>query len=289
MWEKKNYFKKALFGMIVSVLLVCLVMVTGCGEPAQKKPEQKAKTVELGKLEKIKKAGKLIVGTSAEYPPYEFHLLKDKQSELVGLDIDIANSIAKSLGVELEIKDIVFHQLFQALNSDEVDLVIAGLMPSEKRKNIVDFSNVYYHALQNMVIRDSDKGKITCVGDLRGKKIGTQKGSIQGDMVRKVAEASEFLEMDTIDELIEALKTQQLDAVILEKPVADSYVFRNKDLINIECTGEKGDLGLQFGSAIAIKKGNSDLLAEVNTILEKLKTENKITEFVEDAMALMKK
>lgn len=278
--------KKVLLGVILVVFFAALVSFTGCGK-AEQKPAQETPQKELSKLEKIKAAGKLIVGTSAEYPPYEFHLLKDKEGELVGLDIDIANAIARDLGVQLEVKDIVFHRLFQALNADEVDLVIAGLVPSEGRKKIVDFSDIYYQAIQNMVIRLEDKSKIACVNDLRGKKVGAQKGSIQGDMVQKMLLGGDFVEMDTIDELIDDLKKKNIDAVVLEKPVAESYVHRNKELKNIECTESK--LDTQLGSAIAVKKGNPELLNKVNEILKQLQADNKITEFVADAMSLMKK
>lgn len=286
MTQKNKIFKKAFFCLILLVLFLYFISFWGCGK-AEKAADKKTPAEELSKIAKIKTNGKLVIGTSAEYPPYEFHLLNDKEGDLVGLDIDIGNAIARDLGVKLEVKDIVFHRLFNALNSDEVDLVIAGLVPSEGRKKIVNFSDIYYQAIQNMVIRAEDSGKIQCVNDLRGKRVGTQKGSIQGDMVHKVLLGGDFVEMDTIDELVADLKAKKIDAVLLEKPVAESYVFRNKDLINIECTAS--DFDIQLGSAIAVKKGDDDLLAEVNRILKNLKEENKIAEFIEEAKVLMRK
>ncbi len=258
------------------IFLVSILTVAGC-----------KKSPKAGKIGKIKAAGKLVVGTSADYPPYEFHLLGDKEAEIVGLDIDIANAIAKELGVELEVKEIVFHRLFDVLYSDEVDLVIAGLAPSERRKQAVDFSDIYYQAVQNMVIRSANENEIAYIKDLRGKRVGTQKGSIQDDMARKVILGAEFVEMENIIDLISSLKEEKIDAVILEKPVAESYVLRNEGLKSIECT--LGAFDVQLGSAIAVKKGNTDLLNEINRILQKLKNENKIAEFVQDAMVLMMK
>lgn len=284
---QQNYLlKKTFFIVVLVVFFTALINFWGCGKSEQAPDKEKQQEI-LSKVGKIKADGKLIVGTSAEYPPYEFHLLNDKEGDLVGLDIDIANAIATELGVELEIKDIVFHRLFSALNSGEVDLVIAGLVPSENRKKVVDFSDVYYQAIQNMVIRAGDNGKIECINDLRGKKVGTQKGSIQGDMVQKILLSGDFLETETIDELIADLKNGTIDAVILEKPVAESYVFRNKDLINIECT--ESDFDIQLGSAIAVKKGNGDLLGMVNLILKKLKENHQIIEYIENAKVLMRK
>lgn len=281
MKEMRDFLKwRMVFSLFIGVLVLLLTLpVVGKSFSAADSPPSK--------LDQIKSSGKLVVGTSPDYPPYEFYLLNDKEGEIVGLDIDIAKAIAKEMGVKLEIKNIVFHRLFDVLNSDEVDLVIAGLAPSERRKKLVDFSDIYYQAIQNMLIRAEDADKITYLRDLRGKKVGTQKGSIQQEMSQKQIIGAQFVTSDTIPELIEDLKKKEIDAAILEKPVAESYVMRNKELINIEC--HSGAYDALLGSAIAMKKGSKELLKEVNRILNELKEKNKIREFVEDAKILMNK
>jgi len=277
---KKNNFKKntvLYFTIFISFIFLTSFLVFS-------KSDAKSRKI-LTKIEKIKNTGKIVVGTSADYPPYEFHLLNSKEEEIVGLDIDIAEVIAEKLGVKLEIKDITFSKLIDTLDSEEVDIVIAGLTPTEKRKKVVDFSEVYYQAIQNMLIRVEDTEKITCIADLRGKKVGTQKGSIQEDIARNKISGAEFIEKGTINELIIDLKNGDIDAIIVEKPVAESYVLRNKSLINIECKAEEDVLG----SAIAVKKGNSALLNKINEILQDLKKEHKIIEFVKEANILMGK
>jgi len=279
MIKKSNFKKSAVFYFTIFISFIFLTSFL-----AFSKSDAKSKKV-LTKIEKIKDAGKIIVGTSADYPPYEFHLLNSKEEEIVGLDIDIAKVIAEKLGVKLEIKDITFSKLINTLDSGDIDMAIAGLTPTEKRKKVVDFSEVYYQAIQNMLIRVEDTEKITCIADLRGKKVGTQKGSIQEDIARTKIEGAEFIERQTISELITDLKKGDIDAIIVEKPVAESYVLRNKSLINIECNAEKDVLG----SAIAVKKGNSVLLNKINEILQDLKKEHKIIEFVKEANILMSK
>jgi polar amino acid transport system substrate-binding protein len=279
MIKKNNFKKNTVFYFTIFISFIFLTSFL-----AFSKSDAKSKKV-LTKIEKIKNAGKIVVGTSADYPPYEFHLLNSKEEEIVGLDIDIAKVIAEKLGVKLEIKDITFSKLINTLDSEEVDIVIAGLTPTEKRKKVVDFSEVYYQAIQNMLIRVEDTEKITCIADLRGKKVGTQKGSIQEDIARSKISGAEFIEKETINELITHLKNGDIDAIIVEKPVAESYVLRNKSLINIECKAEEDVLG----SAIAVKKGNSALLNKINEILQDLKKEHKIIEFVKEANILMGK
>jgi len=240
---------------------------------------------ETGRLEKIKAAGKIVVGTSADYPPYEFHLLSELESEMVGIDIDIAEAIAANLNVKLEIKDIVFSKLFDELAAGHIDMALAGLSPTEGRKLIADFSIPYYQAIQNMLIRVGDRDKIRLLDDLRGKVVGTQKGSIQEDMARNLVTGATFFLDEDINALIAALHQGKVDAVILEKPVAETYSARDKELLNLECDTDR----LPLGSAAAFKKGDTDLLERVNQVLRKLIEENRITESIQAAKVLADK
>ncbi len=257
--------------------LLGLLWTSGCGMQSQEIRK------ETGKLETIKAAGKIVVGTSADYPPYEFHLLPELESGMVGIDIDIAEAIAADLNVKLEIKDIMFSKLFDELAAGRIDMALAGLSPSENRRHIADFSIPYYQAIQNMLIRAADKDKIMLLDDLRGKVVGTQKGSIQEDMARNLVSGATFFLHEDIAALVDALRRKQVDAVILEKPVADT--FKSDDLLNLECDTESQPLG----SAAAFKKGDTDLVERVNQVLRKLIAENKITESIQAAKVLADK
>ena len=264
---------KTFFGVILLIVVISLFTFPGyAGEGG-------------AKLQQIKKAGKIVVGTSADYPPYEFHLLNDKDGDLVGIDIDIAKVIAEELGVKLEVRDIIFSKIFGALETGQIDLAIAGLHPTDERKKRAVFSNVYYQAIQTIVIRVTETDRIETVEDLRGKIVGIQKDTIQEDMARSHIEGASFVVRETIEELVINLDKGLVDALIMEKPVAESYVRRHKDFQVVQCKKFVDKLG----SAIAVKKSNTDLLEEVNRILKKLKDENKIDEFVENAKMLTNK
>ncbi len=264
---------KTFFGVILLIVTISLFTFPGfAGEGG-------------AKLKQIKKAGKLVVGTSADYPPYEFHLLNDKDGDLVGIDIDIAKVIAEELGVKLDVRDIIFSKIFDALENGQIDFAIAGLHPTEERKKRVAFSDVYYQAIQTVVIRLNETDRIKTVEDLRGKTVGIQKDTIQEGMARSHLEGASFVVRETIEELIINLDKGLVDALILEKPVAESYVKRNKNFGIVQCKKFVDKLG----SAIAVKKSDTDLLTEVNRILKKLKDEKKIDEFVENAKMLTNK
>lgn len=264
---------RAAMGSLLVLGLLGLFWQSGC------RMQTKEIKKETGKLDRIKAAGRIVIGTSADYPPYEFHLLPELEGEMVGLDVDIAEAIAADLNVRLEIKDIVFSKLFDELGAGHIDLALAGLSPTENRKLIADFSIPYYQAIQNMLIRSGDKDKIQLLEDLRGKVVGAQRGSIQEDMARNMITGATFFLDASIPDLISALRQGKVDAVILEKPVADTYSFRSKDLLNLECDTDR----IPLGSAVAVRKGDADLLARVNGILERLIRENKITESIQAA------
>ncbi len=245
------------------------------------------------KLDQIKAKGKIILGTSADYPPYEFHLLKDGKDTIVGFDVAIAEEIAKDLGVTLEIKDMNFDGLLAALVSGNVDFVISGMTPTEERKQNVDFSDIYYQAVHGAVIRAADTGKYgSDPASLKNAMLGAQKGAIQvgiaKEQIKGVTGAAlddnhpQIKELGTLPDLIMEVKNGKVEAVVAELPVAKAYVKANPDLILADYTFEDSE----GGSAIAVKKGNQDLVSAINKTITRLTAEDKITEFVGTASLL---
>ncbi|SHK34740.1 transporter substrate-binding domain-containing protein [Tepidibacter formicigenes] len=268
----KNNISKII--AIIMVLCVGIVFV-GCKNTQEEK--------ELSKIEKIKKEGKIVVGTSADYPPYEFHKEVNKKDEIVGFDIEIAKEIAKDLGVKLEIKDMKFDGLLAALDSGNVDFVIAGMTPTEERAQKVDFTKVYYNAVQAVVVKTEDKDRIKSIDDLKGKKIGVQKGSIQEQIATNEIPEAKVKSLGKVSDLMLELKNSKVNAVIVEVPVADAYASKNEDIIltDIEFKDE------EEGSAIAIKKGNEDLVESMNSTLDRLIKEKSIDKFVLQAIEMI--
>nr|WP_280513973.1 ABC transporter substrate-binding protein [Ruminiclostridium herbifermentans] len=230
-------------------------------------------------MERIEKSGKLVVGTSADYAPYEYHTMIDGKDTIIGIDISIVNEIAKDLGVQLEIVDMSFDGLLAALNSDNVDIVIAGMNPDEDRRKAVDFSKIYYEAKQGVLIRAEDKDKIKTIEDLKGKNVGAQLGTTQESIAKKQMENSTLVSLGKIPDLVMELKNNKIDALVVELPVANGYVKNNSDLALSEITVEEES----GGSAIAVKKGNADLVALIDKSLDRLMEEGAIEKFVQEA------
>lgn len=227
-------------------------------------------------LSKIKAAGKLVVGTSADYAPYEFHTLVDGQDAIVGFDMAIAAEIAKDLGVKLEIQDIGFDGLLQSLNTDKVDVVISGMTPTDERKQSVDFTDIYYVAKQAVLVRAADVAAYTSIDSLKGKKVGAQLSSIQEGLVKDKMPESTPISLGKIPDLILELKGKKVEALVVELPVANGYIAANPDLALAPIAIGDDD----GGAAVAIKQGNKTLVDAINATLRRLAADGSIEKFV---------
>ncbi|RRJ65878.1 amino acid ABC transporter [Paenibacillus oralis] len=227
----------------------------------------------------------LTIGMSADFPPYEFHIKNEQgEDEIVGFDVEIAKEIAKDMGAKLEIKDLKFDSLLNELASGRVDLVISGLSPTPERAEQIDMSKIYYKAEQAVVTREADKDKFSTMESLEGAKIGVQLGSIQEEMAKKVPNAK-LTSLAKINDIIMQLNTNRVDAAILEGPVADSFVKNVKGLVITDAKPENEDEGYVIG----VKKGNKELLDQVNSTLDRLIGDGSIDKFVAEASVLAEK
>ena len=279
---KKGIVKKL---MAIAAVTTIAISMVGCGSgtTTEKKEGNTAPAAKATTLESIKSKKKLVVGTSADYAPYEFHTQIDGKDQIVGFDIEIAKQFAKDLGVELEIKDMAFDGLLVALQADKVDMIFAGMTPTDERKQNADFSDIYFTATHRFMLRSGEEAGIAKIEDLKGKKIGVQKGSIQEGIAQANFEADKIKSLDKVPDLVLDLKNKKVDAVLVESTVADLTVQKN--------TGIAIASGLEIqdpdgGCAIAMKKGSTELQTEINKTLKKLKDEKKVQQFFIDANKL---
>lgn len=278
--------KKGILNKIIAAIAVATIAISaiGCGNSSKTEGEKtEGAAVEQkadgGNLEDIKAKGKLVVGTSADYPPYEFHAMTDGKDEIVGFDIDIAKEVAKDLGVELEVKDMDFDGLLVALQAGKVDMVFAGMTPTDERKENADFSDIYYTATHRFILRSGEEGSVKSFDDLKDKKIGVQKGSIQEGIAKDNFDAANIKSLAKVTDLVLDLKNKKVDAILIEEGVAKINCDKNKDIAVSDFVVKDED----GGAAIALKKGSTELQTEVNKTISKLKEEDKITKFVSDA------
>ena len=269
---KKGLLKKLFATILVGAMAIS--MVACGGEDADEKDA----------LTKIKEKGELTVGMSVDYAPYEFFVMENGKKKMVGMDLEILKEVAKDIGVDFKVEEMEFKGICTAVNAGQVDIGLSGLSPDEKRKEIVDFSDIYFEAEQGILINKKDASKIKKLGDLKGLKVGAQLGSIQADIANTIPDAkTKFLE--ELPVLIQDLLAGNLDAVIVELPVADVQSVIHPELARAE---EKVQDEAGGGSAIAVPKDQKALLDEINKTIKRLIDEGKIDTFYKDAVKLSK-
>ena len=284
---------KKLLSIMMMITLVTL-MFTGCSAPAETTTEATtvasdttaaettaAEAIPADKLQAIKDKGVLVLGTSADYPPFEFHIEVEGKDTIVGFDIDIANKIAENIGVELEIVDMKFEGLLPALTAGKIDLIVSGMTPTDERKQSVDFSLTYYDARQTMLVLTESVGTLNTIEAFDGKILGVQKSSIQEDLAKTMFTSSEAKAIDKIPNLIMELKTGKVDGLILAEPVAKQYATANPDL---SLNGL--DLGSEGGSAIAVQKDSGTFLEAIDATIKTLMDSGEMDQIISDAMLL---
>lgn len=212
--------------------------------------------------------GKIVMVTNAEFPPYEYH----ENNTIVGIDAGIARAIADQMGMELEIQDMAFDSLIPAIQSGKADFAAAGMTVNEERLRNVDFTETYAEAAQVIIVKEGSA--IAAPADLTGKKIGVQTGTT-GDIYADDVENAEVQRFNKGMEAVMALTQDKLDAVIIDREPAKVFVKENEGLKILD------EAFTEEEYAIAIKKGNTELLDKMNAAIKELKESGELQKIVD--------
>lgn len=250
-------------GKKILALLVCVamtaVLAVGCGSSKSA-------------LDTIKEKGTLVWGTNAAFPPFES---KDGDGNVVGVDAEIAKAIADELGVKLVVEDMEFDSLPAALKSGKIDIIGAGYTENDERLQEMDFSSKYFTAKQIVVVKKGNKA-ITDKDSLAGKKIGVQTGTTGDTQCASKIEGAEVSRYDSMQLACEDVKNGKLDCVIGDN-LTIGFILNKMDgeLEIVEGVSYEDE---EYG--FAVKKGDTELNEVVNKVIEKLKSEGQIDQWV---------
>ena len=233
-------------------------------------------------IDQIKAKGELVVGTSADYPPYEFHTEIDGVDTIVGFDIAIAQAIADDLGVELKIVDMSFDNLLMSLSNGEFDMVIAGLSADEERMKTNDFSDTYLESKNLILVRKEDESKYTTTDSLKGVKTGAQTGTMCYDRIVPFVGEDSMVDLAKVPDLVMELKNGKVDVITLDYMAVLTYAAENDDLVAVDCGLPSDDEGY----SIAFQKGNTEMVEYVNGVLAELKESGAIEQYIIEAQEL---
>lgn len=278
---------KKLLGLTLAAMMT--ISVVGCS--SSKDEGDKGEVTD--KLQQIKDAGVLKIGTSAEYSPYEFHKVVDGEDKIVGFDDFMVQEMAKDMGVKVEYTDMDFDGLLGALQADKVDIVLAGMTPNEKRKKSVDFSEIYYTNSNVCIVSKGKEDIIKTSDDLKNLKVGVQKGTTQADYVTGSTEdgglgITDATQLKKVPDLMLELQNGKIDVIVTGKAVAQINVknYKNVSIGNTTVGDELAET-----AAAAIKKSddkvdNTAFLKSINDTISKLEKEGKIDEYMQQALEL---
>ena len=236
------------FTAFALALVMALGLLAGCGSsnsdnntPAGDDASDAAKT-------------KLVVATSPDFPPFE----SLEGGEVVGIEVDILSKIAEKMGMELDIQQMDFDSVIPGVQAGKFDVGMSGITVTDKRKENVDFSSVYFMAAQAIVVT-ADSG-ITGKADLEGKKVSVQTGTTAEEYC--MANGYEVLAFTANNDAAAALTAGKVDAWVVDNEVALAMAPElGLTVLDEAMTSEP--------YAFALQKG-SDLLAPFNEALDAL-------------------
>ena len=211
--------------------------------------------------------GTLVMATNAEFPPYEYY----EDGDIVGIDVEIAKAIAAKLGMELQIEDMAFDAIIPAVTSGKADFGAAGMTVQEERQRSVEFTDTYANSNQVAIVKeDSD---ITGSDALAGKIIGVQLGTTGDALATEIKDATVERYNKGL-EAVQSLTQGKIDAVVIDQATAEAFVKKTEGIKILEEKMSEEEY------AIAIKKGNMELVEKMNEAIKELKEEGKIDEIV---------
>lgn len=281
----KKFFAGALAAVMTVSLAACGSSSTTETTAAAETSAEAAESTEAasGDIQTVE-AGKLTVATSPDFAPYEFYAIDENgQPQLAGFDMDLAQYIADYLGLELEVIPMDFDGTIMELSQGNVDLGMAGYSPSEDRKEVMDFSDIYISGGQSFVCRQDNKDKFATLEDTNKSEytFGAQVGSIQAGLAKENSPEADILEMAKVTDIIADLLAGKMDGAYIETMVADSYAKSYPEL----CVA----LDVPFdavGSVVGINKGNEALVKGVNEAIAACKESGEFDKYVVKANEL---
>lgn len=259
---------KKIIAMMLAALMV--LSLAACGE---KTPDDEAKDV-------------LVMGTSADYAPYEF-MYPDANGDMVygGIDISVAQAIADHMGKELEVQNMSFDFLLTNMQNGKCDMVLAAIEVTPERLESADFSDPYYTDLPKMIVaKKANADQYKTLNDFSGKLVGGQTATTCVDIVNNDMPGAQLVPLQVVTDMVNQLVNDKLDAIVVDGAVAMQYVDANPDLVVVDASSE---LGEALPYCVAVAKGDpKGLLDGINAAIADMVANKKVEQFIADADAL---
>lgn len=261
------------FSALMLALLMSLSLMA-CGQKAD------------GQSDDQSDGSALVLGTSADYAPFEF-MYADENGDMqyAGIDVSAAQYIADEMGKELKVENMAFEYLLTSLAKGDYDMVMAAMEATPERLESADFSDPYYTDMPPMILVKADSAdQYQTLADFAGKSVGAQAATTKEDIVKDSMEGASLVSLSLVTDLVNELAYGKVDAIVLDGAVAQEYTESNSDLVIAAASDE---LGTAEPYCVAVAKGDpKGLLPAINAAIAKMQAENKMEAFIADADAL---
>ena len=237
-------------------------------------------------LTRIKESGEMVIATASGYMPYEFVDISSANQDVIGVDMALGDKIIEKLsdklGVEVKkkVEDTTFTANLAAVAADQVDIMLAGMSPTEERKQNMDFSDVYLKAEQRIMVRKADADSYKDIDSFNGKTIAVQKNTTQEKIAQGSMPGVSVTSMEKIPLAVLELTTNKADGVVIESTVAQPYLIANPDLVL--CDAEFPEDVRYKDTAIAVPKGNEDFLELINETIKECQDAGLIDQWIDE-------
>lgn len=247
------------------IMLMLLTALTGCGGEEAKEDEMTT----------------LVLGTSADYAPFEF-MYPDENGDMQygGIDIYVSQYIADYMGLELQVENMSFNNLLTSLGKGQFDMVLADIEATDERKEAAAFSDPYLTELApQFLVKAENADQFKSYSDFEGKTIGAQTATTKYNIISEIPDVSPVALQNVLD-LIKEVSYGKVDAILVDGSVAQQYQATNDDLVALSFD----ELGTSADVCVAVAKGDpKGLLPKINEAIAKMNEENKIEEFKKTA------
>lgn len=273
---------------LISLLLFGIVLV-GCSGTATDSGAE-------DKLAEIKEAGEIVMGTSPDYPPFEFYVLDDQgERQIVGSDIQLAEAIAEEIGVELKITATDFNGVIANLQSKSVDMGLAGFNYTKDRTKVMQFSEGYTQessiGFQGLMMTQAAAERFGSLTEIEEADliIGAQGGSIQYELAQQLTAEANIKQYGTLDVGLAALNEGDIDAMVVSTSSAEPMLasFPNLMILPEETFNlDPDDLYTQVMIGFPLGTEYESLIEVANQVIAKAIENNEIEKWQAEAKAL---
>ncbi|KRN58389.1 ABC transporter substrate-binding protein [Limosilactobacillus secaliphilus] len=271
-----KHLKKAVTAVAVLALGLTTVLA-GCGKQNDTS------------VKKIQDKKELVVGTSADFAPYDFTIVKNGKQKIVGYDMLLANDIAKEMGVKkVKVVNMAFPSLINELQNKKVDIVMAGMAYTKDRAKVVSFSDPYEPHTSKydyILVSPKNKDKYKNLAALKGQTLGAQQSTAQEKAAKNQSKAKVVTE-SSLNTLSQELKNGTIDGIVCSYDNAKAYESEDPSSFAIASNVKFKQGGKEAATRVAVRKDDKALLKKVNAAISKDRKSGKLNKLYQQALKL---